>query len=385
MGTLSSWAAFALTHHTIVQWAALQAGWQTRFRDYRLLGDDIVIANGAVAERYTALLTKLGVTVNRTKSLHAIGAAEFAKRTFVAGEEFTGLIWPLFSLAANSHTGFFGLIQELRRRCYDVDWTGILQVVLGSPSTKIKVGRPLRNLLLSLSEAGGPVERLDLWWASSGTDTTQSWFDLTACECTIDEETLRAATFCKSAKALSQERLLLKGREILKELSDKIVPVLAAQLEDALARRELQVNRFEYSDVPKTALQEALRAIRTRIPGYTDRMELLVSIHPVREVAEAGLEERPDPVAIEPETMDEYLADRLTRRVTPSSWRVLSKSDSEVLALTRDLMTTACRRHLASKRFPRVGPHNAIAIAGLKPRSTRFIANKESHQRDSRW
>jgi hypothetical protein len=54
MGALSSWAMLALTHHAIVQWAALRAGVITSggkwFLDYAVLGDDIVLANGRVAK-----------------------------------------------------------------------------------------------------------------------------------------------------------------------------------------------------------------------------------------------------------------------------------------------------------------------------------------------
>lgn len=42
MGFYSSWAIFALTHHAFVEFAAHRKGFQS-FRDYSLLGDDIVI------------------------------------------------------------------------------------------------------------------------------------------------------------------------------------------------------------------------------------------------------------------------------------------------------------------------------------------------------
>jgi hypothetical protein len=51
MGAYSSWAAFTLTHHLVVHWCAKLCGYDD-FQDYILLGDDIVIKNDKVAEKY---------------------------------------------------------------------------------------------------------------------------------------------------------------------------------------------------------------------------------------------------------------------------------------------------------------------------------------------
>lgn len=85
MGALSSWAMLALVHHAIVQWAALRAGVITKggwFGDYAVLGDDIVIANKAVARQYEDLMSALGVGIGLHKSLVSPRglALEFAKR-----------------------------------------------------------------------------------------------------------------------------------------------------------------------------------------------------------------------------------------------------------------------------------------------------------------
>lgn len=52
MGAYSSWAVFALTHHLIVQSCAMDLGLPGRFKDYFLLGDDILIFDERVAKRY---------------------------------------------------------------------------------------------------------------------------------------------------------------------------------------------------------------------------------------------------------------------------------------------------------------------------------------------
>jgi len=79
MGAYSSWGMLALTHHIIVQVAANRVGITTWFRDYAVLGDDIIIANDLVAESYKAIMNDLGVEINMTKSHHG-NVAEFAKR-----------------------------------------------------------------------------------------------------------------------------------------------------------------------------------------------------------------------------------------------------------------------------------------------------------------
>jgi hypothetical protein len=56
MGAFSSWPSFALSHHTVVRWAAIRAGKGAGFSAYRILGDDIVITDGTVAREYEILL-----------------------------------------------------------------------------------------------------------------------------------------------------------------------------------------------------------------------------------------------------------------------------------------------------------------------------------------
>jgi hypothetical protein len=78
MGAYSSWAMLALTHHVIVKVAAIRVGLRS-FRDYCVLGDDIVIRNDAVASEYYDLMKGLGVSINLSKSVNSNDFAEFAK------------------------------------------------------------------------------------------------------------------------------------------------------------------------------------------------------------------------------------------------------------------------------------------------------------------
>jgi len=90
MGALSSWAMLALTHHLIVQFAArsITKGLYL-FRDYAILGDDIVIFNTEVATNYQIVLDRLGMEIQLAKSIlspKGLGM-EFAKRTFYLGKD----------------------------------------------------------------------------------------------------------------------------------------------------------------------------------------------------------------------------------------------------------------------------------------------------------
>jgi len=79
MGAYSSWAAFTITHHLVVAFAARKAGFTT-FEDYIILGDDIVIKNSKVANNYIKIMTRLGVDISLHKTHVSKDTYEFAKR-----------------------------------------------------------------------------------------------------------------------------------------------------------------------------------------------------------------------------------------------------------------------------------------------------------------
>jgi hypothetical protein len=78
------------------------------FRDYALLGDDLVIANAAVATEYRALLSVLDMPVSEEKTHVSVDTYEFAKRWVHKGDEITGFsvsglrsVWKKYSLLHN--------------------------------------------------------------------------------------------------------------------------------------------------------------------------------------------------------------------------------------------------------------------------------------------
>lgn len=115
MGAYSSWAVFALTHHLTVRVAAKRAGYDPTFSDYILLGDDIVIANKAVAEEYQKLISQLGVAISEAKSHVSNDTFEFAKRWYQAATEITGIQLSAFQNVKNWSQATEELISSLTR------------------------------------------------------------------------------------------------------------------------------------------------------------------------------------------------------------------------------------------------------------------------------
>jgi hypothetical protein len=89
MGAYSSWAIFSLCHHLIVQHCAELAGETLPFKQYYLLGDDIVIQNTRVARYYEKAIQDLGVQYSSDKTIESKDFMEFAKRYWYKGTEVT--------------------------------------------------------------------------------------------------------------------------------------------------------------------------------------------------------------------------------------------------------------------------------------------------------
>jgi len=107
MGALSSWAMLAITHHFIVQVAAWKSGIALNrgiFRNYALLGDDIVIWSSPVAREYLKIMKALGVSINLSKSIISKDGRglEFAKRTIINGTDCSPITFRSFSEALTS-------------------------------------------------------------------------------------------------------------------------------------------------------------------------------------------------------------------------------------------------------------------------------------------
>jgi hypothetical protein len=127
MGAYSSWAMFALSHHCLVQAAAIEAGYQgTWYMCYQLLGDDIVFwgddeIHAQVADKYLAYCEAIGVTINVSKSpLSSNGLFEFAKALVKRGEALTPFHWKEWDRAFATPGAFNDFIKLMRWRGFEV-------------------------------------------------------------------------------------------------------------------------------------------------------------------------------------------------------------------------------------------------------------------------
>jgi hypothetical protein len=91
LGALSSWGVFTLAHHSIVRFCA----GDPNFTNYQILGDDVMIFDKRVSEKYQEVMEKeLSVKINLSKSFiatHAPVFGEFAKRIFLKDKELSGI------------------------------------------------------------------------------------------------------------------------------------------------------------------------------------------------------------------------------------------------------------------------------------------------------
>lgn len=121
MGALSSWGMLALTHHIIVRIAAIRVGIQS-FQDYALLGDDIVIADKAVAMSYHTIMTGiLGVDINLSKSLVSSHTFEFAKRLVTIEGDLSPVGPKALLLCLRSMNGIPSVLLDLRNKGFYLD------------------------------------------------------------------------------------------------------------------------------------------------------------------------------------------------------------------------------------------------------------------------
>jgi hypothetical protein len=89
MGVYSSWSTATIALHAIVEYSADEVGFN-RFKNYRILGDDVVIFNKVVYENFKRNIQSLGMEISDHKSTTSEVSAEMAKRFFVQGKEVTG-------------------------------------------------------------------------------------------------------------------------------------------------------------------------------------------------------------------------------------------------------------------------------------------------------
>jgi hypothetical protein len=80
MGLYGSFPVFAISHHSIVRTLCkeLKIPLINGLLPYRILGDDIIIANDDLAREYKNYILSLGVSISETKTITSTNLAEFA-------------------------------------------------------------------------------------------------------------------------------------------------------------------------------------------------------------------------------------------------------------------------------------------------------------------
>jgi hypothetical protein len=157
MGALSSWAMLNMIHHLMVQYCYCQCYGYNKswYKDYVILGDDLVIFDPKVAEKYLALCKGLGVEINLSKSVIAKGrkVVEFAKRTGLDGKDVSALSFKDF-ISNNNFFGRLSISSRLVRRNWGKD--NFKLFVLGNKSNKMKtrLSYPIIGYLAQLVEKG---------------------------------------------------------------------------------------------------------------------------------------------------------------------------------------------------------------------------------------
>jgi hypothetical protein len=91
LGTYPSFAEFALSHHAVILGLIAEMGlpWES----YQLLGDDVVLFDDGLAERYCGIMARFGVEINSSKGLHSSRLAEFAGHILSAESDIPSYRW----------------------------------------------------------------------------------------------------------------------------------------------------------------------------------------------------------------------------------------------------------------------------------------------------
>jgi len=159
MGALSSWAMLNLVHHMMIQFIASSLGKVRRgqwYLEYLVLGDDLVLFEKDVADRYLSLCKEIGVEINLAKSIISLNrpVLEFAKRTSINGIDVSAVSLKEL-IVSNNFFGRLALTTRLISRGWGKDMFKLL--VIGNKRSKDKtVDRiyPMVGFLTQLFQNG---------------------------------------------------------------------------------------------------------------------------------------------------------------------------------------------------------------------------------------
>jgi len=111
LGAGPSFMSFALAHASVALYAESLSGLEPSGETFRILGDDIVIANDEVHKQYRLVLQQLGCPVSESKCLSSAVAAEFAGKLVTQFGVYHG-----FKYREISDQSFMDVIRTLGRQ-----------------------------------------------------------------------------------------------------------------------------------------------------------------------------------------------------------------------------------------------------------------------------
>jgi len=146
MGALSSWAMLNLTHHFMIQFCFFKARGSkgTWYKDYVILGDDLVLFEQDIALEYLDLCKGLGIEINLTKSIisEKSPVIEFAKRTSIDNHDVSPLSFKEM-INSNNFFGRVGLATRLVERKWGKDLVKIFKYSSMESYRNIRLSYPI--------------------------------------------------------------------------------------------------------------------------------------------------------------------------------------------------------------------------------------------------
>jgi hypothetical protein len=177
MGAYTSFAMLGLTHHFIVRCAALIAGVKD-FKDYCILGDDIVIYHDNVAEQYSKIMESLGLELNPSKSVISPDFAEFAKVLIGPKVDFSPLGSGIITRTIRDKGYFGAFIAECFKQNVLSEYSALLRVLGKLKGFKTQkylglwsvFGLNGADMKASIEDARSLERAITIMWPSARTD-----------------------------------------------------------------------------------------------------------------------------------------------------------------------------------------------------------------------
>jgi hypothetical protein len=262
MGAYSSWNSLAITHHLIVQFAAYKAGvvplgsW---YKNYAIVGDDVVIGNAAVAKQYLNIMKVLGVGIGLHKSLLSPSATalEFCKKTFWLGFDVSPIRFAEMQSAFSQPAAAVEFIRK-----HNMTWQRFVKACGFKYNVLGRLNKPFQSLnskiklLILACHVPYTAEDIDRFFSIGIPKNKVFHFEtLEVMQVLIDSEFKRIK---KSINALLGATFQLEGRvlhlrdaatEMLSEMSEKVIP-LRSDLAEDLAWATAQVEAAAKDGVP---------------------------------------------------------------------------------------------------------------------------------------